>query len=174
MVSGAGNDTMRVEGSGAGVSAVGETRAAVATSRAKSTAAATSALLRAATAQALGDEVQASSHPEVCVPPGCSPMKYGLASSSMRAAQAALAGALEQGARGDGTGISRPPTCFLSASQLAAEGHSGSDGRTRRAVATVRAGEHPQALAVDEIRNLIFSDNTLGDSVTVIDGVVVR
>ena len=45
------------------------------------------------------------------------------------------------------------------------------DGRTRRAVATVRAGEHPQALAVDEIRNLIFSGNTLGDSVTVIDGV---
>jgi YVTN family beta-propeller protein len=48
------------------------------------------------------------------------------------------------------------------------------DGRTRRALATVRAGEHPQALAVDDVRNLVFSANTHGNSVTVIDGATNR
>src|SRR5580692_8672209 len=36
------------------------------------------------------------------------------------------------GASGEDTGMSCPPTCCFSSSQLAAVGHDGSEGRTRR------------------------------------------
>src|SRR5215469_4815093 len=47
-------------------------------SRAKLTAAATSAAVLAATAKTLGAEIQASAQPLICVAQGCSPMKNGL------------------------------------------------------------------------------------------------
>src|ERR1700740_2454119 len=57
----------------------------------------------------------------------------------MRAAHAALPGASLHGASGEDTGMSCPPTCRFSFSQLAAVGHDGSDGRTRRMGALAKA-----------------------------------
>jgi hypothetical protein len=58
----------------------------------------------------------------------------------MREAHAALAGASLHGARGEATATRRPPTCCFNFSQLAALGHPGSEGRTRRREAAPAEG----------------------------------
>src|SRR5262245_9857653 len=84
-------------------------------------------------------------------------MKYGFFSASSRAAQAALSGALVHGARGDVTGISRPPTCCFNLSHIADEGHSASVGRTRRngtaafGVSLPRRGENADSAGIAPI-----------------------
>jgi YVTN family beta-propeller protein len=44
------------------------------------------------------------------------------------------------------------------------------DGTKHAAIASVRVGEHPQAIAVDPSKNLIYVANMHGNSVSVIDG----
>jgi YVTN family beta-propeller protein len=44
------------------------------------------------------------------------------------------------------------------------------DAADHRVTATVKVGDHPQAIAVDETANLVYVANTHANTVTVIDG----
>src|SRR5262249_1449844 len=98
--------------------------------RAKLTAAATSAALRALTTYALGARSQAFSQPDTCVPPGWSPRKKGLLRSLRSAAQPA-ASLPSQGARSGETRARLPPTARFGLGQAAYSGQSASAGGTR-------------------------------------------
>jgi hypothetical protein len=65
----------------------------------------------------------------------------------MRAAHAALLGASLQGANGDGTEMSCPPTCCFNFCHLAAVGQDGSEGRTRRVEGSVSAEANQGGMA---------------------------
>src|ERR1700730_9095739 len=100
-------------------------------SRAQSTAADTSAALRATTAYMLAAGDQASNHPETCVPAGWSPRKNGLGAFPSTSAHVTPFGSLAQAANSGCTLMRLPPTSFFRLSHSAVLGHAGSEGRTR-------------------------------------------